>query len=55
MEYNDKFINIKKNNKIEHNEEILREIRNRITIEIWSIVLTSLAHGMYMYLRNVCI
>ena len=30
-----------KKNKIEHNEEILREIRNRIMIEIWSIISTS--------------
>ena len=35
-------------NKIEHNEEILREIRNRIMIEIWSIIPTSLViiHGI---------
>ena len=30
-------------NKIEHNEGILREIRNRIMKEIWSIIPTSLA------------
>ena len=29
-------------NKIEHNEGILREIRNRIMKEIWSIIPTSL-------------
>jgi len=34
-----------KKNKIEHNEEILREIWNRIMIEIWSIILTSLTGG----------
>ena len=28
-----------KKHKIEHNEEILREIRSRIMIEIWSIIL----------------
>jgi len=33
-----------KKNKIEHNEEILREIWNRIMIEIWSIIPTSLLH-----------
>ena len=32
-----------KKNKIEHNEEILREIWNRIMIEVWSIIPTSLA------------
>ena len=40
MENSDKIMNIKKN-KIEHNEEILREIQNRIMIEIWSIIPTS--------------
>ena len=30
-------------NKIEHNEEILREIRNRIMEEIWSIIPASLS------------
>ena len=39
MENND---NKHKKHKIEHNEEILREIRNRIMIEIWSIIPTSL-------------
>ena len=28
-----------------HNEEILREIQNRIMKEIWSIILTSLAES----------
>ena len=32
-------------NKIEHNEGILREIRNRIMKEIWSIIPTSLPIG----------
>ena len=30
-------------NKNEHNDEILREIQNRIMMEIWSIIPTSLA------------
>ena len=29
-------------NKTEHNDDILREIRNRIMMEIWSIIPTSL-------------
>ena len=33
---------IAQKNKIEHNEDILREIQNRIMIEIWSIISTSL-------------
>ena len=37
-----------KKNKIEHNKAILKEIRNRIMIEIWSIIPTSLAHGGIM-------
>jgi len=35
-----------KKNKIEHNEEILREIQNRIMIEIWSIIPTSLLFAL---------
>ena len=31
--------------KTEHNEEILKEIQNRIMREIWNITLTSLAFG----------
>jgi len=34
-----------KKNKIEHNEKILREIWNRIMIEIWSIIPTSLMYS----------
>ena len=34
-------------NKIEHNEGILREIRNRIMKEIWSIIPTSLITSGY--------
>ena len=45
MENNDRIVSI---NKIECNEEILREIWNRIMIEIWSIIPTSLAHGGIM-------
>ena len=33
--------------KIEHNEEIVREIWNRIMIEIWSIIPTSLYVPVY--------
>ena len=35
-------------NKIEHNEDTLREIWNRI-IEIWSIIPTSLAYSIVGY------
>ena len=33
-------------NKTEHNDDILREIRNRIMMETWSIIPTSLAVRM---------
>ena len=36
-------------NKIEHNEGILREIRNRIMKEIWSIIPTSLYIALYVH------
>ena len=43
-------------NKIEHNEAILKEIRNRIMKEIWSIIPTSLAinsnHACYKYIAT---
>ena len=35
-------------NKIEYNVEILREIWNRILIEIWSII------PNYVYMANMC-
>ena len=38
-------------NKIEHNEGILREIRNRIMKEIWSIIPTSLIRGQSWVLQ----
>ena len=37
-------------NKIEHNEEILKEIQNRIMIEIWSIIPISLFCTFYWHL-----
>ena len=41
-------------NKIEHNEGILREIRNRIMKEILSIIPTSLLHiHKYLQLSHV--
>ena len=40
MENNDKIISIK--NKMEHNDEILREIQHRIMVEIWYIIPISL-------------
>ena len=40
MENHNRIGNIK--NKIEHDEEILREIQNRMMIEIWSIIPISL-------------
>ena len=51
-----------KKNKIEHNEEILREIRTRIMIEIQNIIPTSLllssaqklTHYAQYYAHNYC-
>ena len=37
-------------NKIQHNEGILREIRNRIMKEIWSIIPTSLIMLTVMFI-----
>ena len=37
-------------NKTEHNDDILREIRNRIMMEIWSIIPTSLPIKLPMVL-----
>ena len=39
-------------NKIEHNEQILRGIWNRIMIEIWSIIPTSLLHTKLYVLQQ---
>ena len=39
-------------NKIEHNEEILREIWNRIMIETWSIIPTSILHTKLYVLQQ---
>ena len=33
----------RKKNKLEHNQEILREIQNRTMIEMWGIIPTSLS------------
>ena len=50
MKNSDKIISIK--NKTEHNEEILREIRIRLMIEIHSIIPTSLVAIPYFAKRH---